>query len=45
VDESGVTHDQNSPYAPAKQEKKFITLYVVKFDSEVTKREKAMDVG
>ena len=38
---SGMQYDNASPYAlNQKKEKKFTTLYVIKFDPEVTKRER-----
>ena len=39
-------YDSQSPYIlHPKKEKKFTTLYVIKFEPEVTKRERAMEVG
>ena len=39
-------YDSQSPYIlHPKKEKKFTTLYVIKFDPEVTKREKTMETG
>ena len=42
----GMQYDSQSPYIlNQKKEKKFTTLYVIKFDPDVTKRERAMEAG